>query len=193
MIDQALTVISHEINQHLKLRFNLNEDKVVLSSLMGQDGKVAIQDQNKVICSLFDLSEESTVKNATGYRESNNGMFSRKSNLYLNLYILFASYFTSQNYTDALKYLSEVIAFFHAKPLLDKANSPSMTHTGLDTLKVEIYHQDASAKNNLWSMLGAKYMPSITYKISLLVISDDMMKAQIDGVRAVDLDKNKRF
>ncbi len=193
MIDQALTIITYEINQHLKLRFNLNEDKVILSSLIDQDGKVAIQDENKVVCTLIDLSEETTIKNGGGYREANNGMFSRKSNLYLNLYVLFSSYFTSKNYTDALKYLSEVIAFFHAKPVLDKANSPSMSTTMLDKLKIDIHHIDANAKNNLWSTLGAKYMPSIAYKISLLMITDDMMKAQIDGVRAVDLDKNKRF
>jgi len=193
MIDQALTVISQEINQHLKLRFNLNEDKVVLSTLVDQDGKVAIQDENKVVCTLIDLSEESTIKNTRGYREVNTGEFSRKSNLYLNLYILFASYFTSQNYTDSLKYLSEVISFFHAKPVLDKANSPSMSTTPLDKLKVEIHHQDANSKNNLWSTLGAKYLPSIAYKVSLVMITDNTMKAPIDGVRAVDLDKSKRF
>ena len=90
---------------------------------------------------------------------------------------------------EALKYLSAVIGFFHAKPVFNSNNSPELGDKEIQKLIFDLYHQDSNAKNNLWSTLGAKYMPSIMYKVRLLTMTDFSIQQQIDGIHAVDLDK----
>lgn len=184
MIDQALLIITQELNQFLRLRFDLNEDKVILGPLIDQDGKVATQDENKIIFTLVDIAEETLLKNKIDRRSTGN-----RSDLFLNLKVLFSAYFNSLNYTDSLKYLTAVIAFFHAKPVFNLSNSPGLGSTDIEKLNFDIFHQDSNAKNNLWATLGAKYMPSVVYKIGLLTISDSTIRQQVDSVRSVDLDK----
>lgn len=187
MIDQALVIITKELNQFLKIRFDLNEDKVLLSPLVDQDGSVATQDENKIILTLFDVSEETTLKNGLRYREDGDGLVSKRPDLHLNLQVLFSSYFNALNYTDSLKYLSAVIGFFHAKPSFDVQNTPEMVDSGIDRLVFEIFHQDSNTKNNLWASIGAKYLPSILYKIRVITIADDSIRQQIDRIYGVDL------
>ncbi len=189
MIDEALLITTQEINQFLKIRFDLNEDKVLLSPLVDQDGKVATQDENKIILSLFDVSEETTLKNGSAVRGSGNGFIRSQPDLHLNLHVLFAAHFNPLNYAEALKYLSAVIGFFHAKPVFDRSSSPGLASTEVDRMVFEIYHQDSNMKNNLWSTLGAKYMPSIMYKMRMLTMRDESIRKMVDSVRSVDLDK----
>ena len=190
MIEHALTISAREVNQFLRLRYDLNEDKVLSGSLISQDGSVSIQDENKVILTLVDIEQETTLKNGSRYHETTNGTTYKSPDLHLNLFILLSAYFNPLNYTEALKYLSAVISFFHAKPVFNTSNSPELIGTGIDKLVFEIFHQDSNGKNNLWSTLGAKYMPSIQYKVRMLTISDASIRQQIDGIHNVGLDKN---
>lgn len=184
MIDQALLIITEELNQFLRLRFDLNEDKVILGPLIDQDGKIATQDENKIIFTLVDIAEETLLKNNVGRKFTGN-----RPDLFLNLKVLFSAYFNSLNYTDSLKYLTAVIAFFHAKPVFNLSNSPSLVSTGIEKLNFDIFHQDSNAKNNLWATLGAKYMPSVVYKIRMLTVSDSTINQQVDNVLSIDLEK----
>ena len=184
MIDQALLIITQEINQFLRLRFDLNEDKVLLSSLIDQDGKVAVQDENKIIFTLIDISEETTLKNRTDRRSS-----SDRPDLHLNLKVLFSAYFNSSNYIESLKYITAVISFFHAKPVFNTSNSPGLSSTDVEKIIFDIFHQDSNSKNNLWATIGAKYLPSVVYNLRMLTVSDSSVRQQVDSVRSVGLDK----
>jgi hypothetical protein len=186
LIDRALTITTREINQFLRIRFDLNEDKILLAPLVNQDGTISIPDENKIIVSLTDISEETVVRNGSRVKS---GTGSQRPDLNLNLNVLFAAYFNPLNYAEALKYLSAVIGFFHAKPVFDQSSSPQLIGTGIDRLVFDIFHQDSNSKNNLWSTLGAKYMPSIAYKVRMITISDNSIRQQIDSISGVDLDK----
>ena len=183
MIDQTLLIITQEINQFLRLKFDLNEDKVLLSALVDQDGNIATQDENKIIFTLIDISEETTLRNVTDKRSLGN-----RPNLHLNLKVLFSACFNSSNYIESLKYITAVISFFHAKPVFNISNSPGLGSTNVEKIIFDLFHQDSNAKNNLWATIGAKYLPSVVYNLRMLTISDTSIKQQIDRVSSVDID-----
>lgn len=187
-MDQALLIIVQELNQFLKLRFDLNENKILLSSIMDQDGKMSTQEENKILFTLVDISEETVLKNKFDRRSTGH-----TSDVFINIKVLCSAYFNALNYSDSLKYLTAIISFFHAKPSFNTSNTPNLTNTSINKLNVEMIHQDTNSKNNLWSILGAKYMPSVLYKVGLFIISDSSIKQQIDQVKSVDLDNNSNL
>jgi len=189
LIEHALNVTTREINQFLKLRFDLNEEKAILGSLINQDGTVSIQDENKLILSLIDIQQETIVKNGHWYRDVENRKTFKYPDLHLNLYLLVSAYFNPLNYLESLRFLSSVISFLHAKPVFNNSNTPGLLNTDIDKLTFEIYHQDSNSKNNLWSTLGAKYMPSILYKVKMLTVEDVNTRQILDGIEGMILDK----
>jgi len=84
---------------------------------------------------------------------------------------LFSASFNEKLNIDALKFLSAVIAFFKIKPLFypgEQFNLPD----GLDKLSFEISNMSIQEQSNLWSAIGAKYLPSILYKVRLVTIDE---------------------
>lgn len=192
MIDQALHTVKEQLNQFLRLRFDLAEDMVVLSYVINQDGSVATQDENKIIFSLVDISEETFAQKGSQYRTSNFGEYVAKPDLHLNLQVIFTAFFNPNNYTEALKFISSVIEFFHSKPVFTAQNSPALADKGIEKLHFEIFHLDSNSKNNLWATIGGKYMPSIIYKVRMIKIQDQAIQGLLDSIRTIDLDTKKR-
>ena len=55
MIDTAISHIAGELNLFLKRSFELDEDVVVVSNILEQDGSVASHVNNKIVVSLVNL------------------------------------------------------------------------------------------------------------------------------------------
>ena len=62
MIQNVLPVIVGELNEYFKSHFDTNEDKVVLSNIIDQAGGIEIEDKNKIVVSLINIEEETTMK-----------------------------------------------------------------------------------------------------------------------------------
>ena len=187
MIDETVKFIEKELNAYFRFRMETIEDKVLASGLVNQDGSSAVKDENKVIISLVDLQEEGVLKN-TGVSHSlrQGGFVKSPLPVHLNLYLLFSSLFGTGNYTESLRYLSEVILFFQARPVFDRAGYPALQNTNIERLVFEMYHPDYQARNNLWSTLGAKYIPSVIYKVKMLTLHDMPTGQALPGIGSMD-------
>ena len=104
----------------------------------------------------------------------------------LNLFIMFSCFFTSDNYKEGLKYLSNIILFFQGRPLFTSQAYPQLIKYGIDRLSFEMYHPDYQARNNLWTILGIKYLPSVIYKVKLLSFSDQQVREEIPAITSLD-------
>jgi len=191
MIDETVKFIEKELNNFFRLRFNVIEDRVVASAIVNQDGTVAIRDENKVIISLVDIQEEGILKN-TGVQHSirNGGFVKSPLPVHLNLYIMFSSLFSNGNYIESLKYVSEIILFFQSRVIFDRSTYPSLQNTSIEKLVFEMYHPDYQARNNLWSTIGAKYVPSVIYKVKMLTLWEAEGGQTIPGIGALDNKEN---
>lgn len=186
MLDTASISLVNEVNTHIQNKVGQKEDKVILSSILDQNGKVAVE-ENKLVATLIDIHQESTLINNQPYKSNgSNGVVRTSPTIHLNMVMLFSAYFSVNNYKEGLKYLSYVVSFFQGKPTFTPQNTPGLRDSPIEKLVVNIYHLDTNTKNNMWNSLGLKYMPSILYKVRMLSFVDDLASEQIEVISGLD-------
>ena len=187
MIDTALIYIRDLLNEHFRNEFTISENKVVLSNIVKNDGSAAQNVDGKIVFFLISLDEESTLKNSINRSPGNDsGSFaSRTSPLHLNLQLLFCSNFDSNVYSEGLSYLSSLIRFFHANKIitLDHLNNSSQK---LRRLSFELCKLDYDQLSHLWSAVGSKLMPSVVYKVAMVVLDDAPVRKVIPLIKKTE-------
>ena len=176
MIEQALQFTRDTFDQFLKNKFGLDEDSVIINRIVDQDGSSPIENGNKVIISLIHVEEETNKQfyNKTTRTDSGNYIKAPLSQRY-NLYLLIVPSFN--DYQEGLKFLNASIQFFQANTMMN-AETNSNIPDGLERLEFEFEKgDDYMQMQNLWTALGAKYQPSLIYKMKLITIKTD----QIEG------------
>lgn len=165
MIQKALSCLAEELNEYVKLKMNLSEDCVVLTAIVNQDGSLAIQGANKLTITLINIEIDSNLKTEAGSTSKDLGNSPNTSSI--NLHILIAAYFNTGNYAEGLTFISLAIAYLQAKTVFTRSNTPRLD-TGIDQLIFELESPSFDKMNHIWSTLGAKYMPSVMYKVHIL-------------------------
>lgn len=167
MISETLIGIVEHLKGHLS---GTNGQSSVLGSVELKDiSKNESSDtditENSIVISLVNIEEEYTLKNNYPVRTLNNVTVKEEPVLFLNLYILVAAVkFT--RYDVALKQLGTVISFFQS----NKSISISSGNNPNSRLEVicHLYNIGFENLNNLWTVMGGKYMPSVIYKVRVL-------------------------
>lgn len=168
MINNALQFTSNSLDQFLKNSFALDENKVILNNLIDSDGSIPTINQNKVVLSLINIERE-TVKafNVRNHQLSNGSYANINPVERFNLDILVSANF--DDYSETLKFLNAVILFFQINTSLSVHTSAAIPK-GLNKLEFEMEKLTYQQMQSLWTAMGAKYQPSIIYKMRLLTI-----------------------
>lgn len=192
MINNALTFITADLNLHLKSLYGLRENVALLSNIVNPDGSIALQEDNRLIISLVNMEQERTVATHGNYTVSDKGgVVQTNPPVHLNLYVMFSAYFKGGNYPEALKFLSGVVSFFQGKNVFTHHNSPALDDR-IDKLSAELVKHSTQELSHLWGMLGAKYMPSVTYKIKMLTIQQGLITSQAPAIKGSQPDIYKQ-
>ena len=150
---------------------------------------------NKLVISLVNIEEESTLKNGQRFIKNplSSGIEYIQPPVHLNLYVLISATLpnsaSSDDYERALDRLSLVIEFFQAKKSFTVKNSPQSdfldnaeNETDPLTLDInqsvreemrllpELYTLTFEQINHLWGSLGGKQVPFVMYKVRLVKI-----------------------
>jgi len=195
MINEALKFLRSEVDAylHLKSGGTNNESLIVLSNVAnGTDSGWAIPSQ-KLGLSLINIEEEKVFKEQQTHFKNQAGIVEEYNpEIKLNIYMLVCSNYinnpgdTGDNkYEQGLKQLSQVITFFQGKNVFTTENSPAMADTGLKRLVVELYSYTFEQQYNFWSILGAKYLPSVLYKVRVLSFQDNQIQNQNPPVTGI--------
>lgn len=172
MIKESLKYVSNELDDFLRRKYNSQESRVQLGSILDQSGSIPEENKNKVLLTLVNLEHE-TATNTTLNGRTSNGQFSEyHPPLSFNMNILFSGLFNQ--YEESLKFISDTIYFFQAKPIFNAQNSPGLDERVLQ-LTLEVLKMDSNATYNLWSSMGAKYVPSIVFKVRMLTFQADQV------------------
>jgi hypothetical protein len=185
MIDKTLVFLVDQINAYLKKISGL-ENKLNLSNITNNEGKTIIKDLG---LTLVNITEETIGKAQVQYRkQDNNSIYSVNPELKLNLFLLFTANFgdNDSSYRESLKFLSYIIQFFQAKNVFHHKNSPELDER-IDKLILEIYSLSFEQQNYIWGSMGAKYLPSVMYKVRLLTIQEDETKSEVYPIQAANL------
>jgi hypothetical protein len=185
MIDKTLLFIEKQINGYLK---NISgfDNKLSLSGITNNEGKTIIKDLG---LTLVNIEEETVGKAQTPYKKNDNdSIYIVNPEIKLNLYLLFTANFgdNENGYKESLKFLSYVISFFQAKNFFNHQNSPDLDER-IEKLILSLYTLPFEQQNYLWGSIGAKYMPSVMYKVRLITVQADEVKAEVYSITESNL------
>jgi hypothetical protein len=144
------------------------------------DSDAARKIENKVVLSLINLERENAAPALVGAGPRRGGA----PVLHLNVFVLVAASFPA-NYTQALTFLSAVLGFFQGKQSFTPESAAAMPPE-LARLNIELVSMNMAEVNNLWAILGAKFMPSAVYRIRMLSIDEQWLRAPVPEVQDAD-------
>ena len=180
MIEKTLNFIASELNGFLGNRFPSKEEHAVVASLSNTDGSSAARIESRLVISLVNIERETAAPSFGPAARAQGGYANYQPPLHLNLYVLVSASFSS-NYDQALKFLGVALGFFQAKPNFDARSGPAFPRE-LDRLSLELVSLSIQELNNLWAILGTKYLPSALYKVRMLTLQENWMSAAIPAV-----------
>lgn len=193
MISKALTILVRELNSYI--------DSVDTDSASRPDvvelGNIAMAENSgannngtleKVVLSLVNIEEEKRLKNSPNYIKNGSQTEYINPPINLNLYLLFSSSF--DNYTTALRRLSQVIEFFQGKYVFTAANSPNAGFASdpqVSDMKLilDIHTLNFEQINDLWGSLGSKQVPFVMYRTRLVIVRRDSTTASSPVIEQV--------
>ncbi len=182
MINKAIDLLKDEIHNYLKLKPELNvgnQQTVNLSNVVDAQGNIEIP-QESLGLTLVNIEEEKVLKSQT-YSVSKNGNISYfNPEIKLNLYVMITANFAS--YLTAVQYLSYVISFFQGKNVFDHNTSPNLD-SGIEKLIIDLYTLTFEQQNYLWGAIGSKMLPSIMYRVRMLVVQESLNKAEAPAIK----------
>lgn len=190
MILSCVSHLANKLNQHLKIKFELAEDIVIVSNLVGHDGMLSSNINNRVVLFLTNIEKETAVKVSVPSLINSNGLSNVKP-IFLNLYLMVVANFTDSNYNESLKFMSSVISYFQLQPVFNHQNSPDLDES-IEKIILDIENVKSHDQSNLWSMIGAKYMPSILYKIRMVSIDPKATVLRTNILSETDVSTNTK-
>jgi hypothetical protein len=195
MIHPVLKFLAEQLNNYIdqvkKPGDGIEPPFVILQNISRLDEE-ALKTTNKVLLTLVNLSEETTLKNSAHLIKKNDIVEYNNPPVNLNLFLMFSV--CMANYEHAMIYLTHTITFFQGKHSFSLQNSitagdglPDDFHIILD-----LYSLSFEQANYVWSTLGGKQHPFVLYKARLLKMerkSTMETRGVIKQVRIDGLDK----
>ena len=184
MIHLAVAQVVQEANAYINLRapggVGAPTDRVVSASLFKLDGTLDTNVRNRVVVQVVNVEKNTVYRSMETTRVRPDGVYERVNpSVRVNAYVLFIANF--DDYTEALKSISLVMAFFQNRYTFEVPNNGS----GTQHLVFDLHSLTFEELNHLWASLGAKYMPSVVYKAAILDIQDWQMDAEVPPVQEI--------
>lgn len=176
MIHSVLPSIIGSLNEYIRNELNLQEDMVLLTNPVDIKGNVNSQIENKLCVFLQSLEEERLIKN--GSYQTNGGM---NPPMHFSLYLMFVANFPDPNYLESLRYISLVLEYFQGTRVFDRSNSPLLS-VNVERISMEYVNLSIPELNNIWSLFGLKYMPSVLYKLKLVSFTNSLIREDISSI-----------
>lgn len=161
MLTDALNTLSNVLSDHVKKKFNLDED---IASLLPLPNSQSMTPGNKIHLTLVNVERETAHGIAFSHKSVSESHYRKGGpTWHLNLYVMISAVFPEKQYEEALQVLSGVfqaLQLYHVLPLPQ----------GNATLSIEPVNLSFTELSNLWGILGGSYYPSILCKIRTLSI-----------------------
>lgn len=143
------------------------------------DGDEFLSSKSSIILSIVNIEEDKILKNQTLYKNyiqtSDSIEKYKNSTQNIVLSLLFTSYNIDQSkYTEGIDKLEVVIRYFQNKRVF-YWQAPNLLEDlpesdSYDKLIFEMVSLKKDQLNQMWSYLGAKYMPSVLYQVQMISI-----------------------
>lgn len=174
MLDVALQFFRDELKTYIATRTGADSVDVKLSKVADETGKYAF-DSETIGISIINIEEERTMKShLPEYAYTNGQHVVLEPQLKLNLYVMFGANF--KQYDVALKYISLILTFFQSHPYFTPEQYPALDPR-IEKLVVELQTLNYEQLNQIWAFLGGKYLPSVIYRVRMVVLQEETQRA----------------
>lgn len=197
MIHPILKFLAEQLNTYVdqvkKTGDGIESPFVILQNISRLD-EDALKTTNKILISLLNIAEESSLKNNPDHTMMKNDAVTYSNPpLNLNLFVMVTSFMT--NYENALIYLSYAITFFQGKYSFTLKNSTTEVEGLPDDFHIilDIYTLGFEQLNYVWSTLGGKQHPFICYKVRLLKIERESTREIRGVIKEIQLDDRSKL
>ncbi len=179
MIGDALEFLNERLYQHLLLRNNDldplmkndNLDRNIVSFMTFTDDQSVEFKKGQITPLLVNVEEEKILCPPNVAHRTNDGRIIRMNpDIRLILNVLFVSKFGT--YRNSMDYLAEVISFFQSNKVFEQQQTRKAGFPQVKKLVVELVTLPFSQQNEVWNALRSAYLPSVFYKISMVVFRD---------------------
>lgn len=194
MIDQILNNVIDLMNEH----FGSVEPEVVLGNLSLIDSyndDLSTNISDRVVLSVVNIQQESILRNNPANRQifDNSGLprgVARHPGIFLNIFLLIGA--NKSEYVMGLQRISQVLSFFQRNPIFTTAQIPSLPDFSLDKIIFDLHSTSFEELNQLWGIMGGKYIPSVIYKMRLAYIDNVEEGSEIPLVKSIDTSFNNK-
>lgn len=182
---QLLTFIEKKLNTHLKLKFGISEDKLVLTTLSTSgSGEPSAMLNDSLVMTLMNIEEEKTHNTGHKYVRTKVGFSKMNPPIQLNIYLLFAAYFNHENYAEGIKLISAVLGFFQVNNMFQSTDYPALAGVA-DKVSVELVSMDVNRLNQIWGSLAANYRPSALYRFRSIIVQESVLKDDVSLIQSI--------
>ncbi|MDW3194762.1 MAG: DUF4255 domain-containing protein [Cytophagales bacterium] len=175
----TIQFVRNKLNAYFRNTSRWAEDKAIVANVAGVQAGSDPEFSDKLLISLAHMNIEYSLFNQHG-KVSNGEQFNRvPSPLTFNVDLLFSA--SANKYEESLKLLSDTIAFFQSNHFYDSSNSSGLPE-GVQKLSLSVLDLDYHESSQLWSRLGAKYVPSVLYRMRLVVFDSAEVKEVVPSI-----------
>jgi Pvc16 N-terminal domain len=169
MITPTLELIVRLLNEELDklpIPFDVHIGNIAMLGDNNGAGNVNLRDG--VILTVVNIEEERTLKNQSVYVREGAEMKKQRPAIHLNLNILFSA--GDNDYLMALRRIDRILVFF-------QQNNVFIPTSGrVERVTVELVSLSFEQQNHLWGILGSRQLPSVLYKLRLVMIQESEQK-----------------
>lgn len=186
MIYETLQILKEQLDNYLN-DAGLGKIVTLNNVAMLESGSDGASDlEGKVIISLINIDEESSLKNVPAVKIVNNKAEYSNPPVNINLFIMVSAY--CDKYEKSLLSISKTIELFQGKRVFSSANTVyNRANTSVDSFKfvVELYTPGFEMWNHIWGTLGGRQLPAVIYKVQLIQIDADKKLASSELITQI--------
>jgi hypothetical protein len=169
MLDVALKFLVAELNTYLQTRTDSDFGQAEICRLVDDAGKWTVTEDHLGV-SLINVEEERSVRAQLPEKVYIDGRLAViEPELKLNLHVMVAANF--KLYDQALKYLSLGMTFFQSHHNFTHEEYPGLD-AQIERLSAELLSVTYEQLNQIWAYIGGKQLPSVVYKIRMIMLQD---------------------
>lgn len=160
MIKTVLTYYASRLDEYLSGFHHRPEGLATV----GQIGNATEERPNKMVLSLLNVERETTGGISAPIQRTPDGYTRTQPPLLLNLNVMLAAVFDERQYAESLSVLTDTLRFIQSTP---KFTVERTDYT------IEIVTLSIQDMNNVWTLLGGQYYPSVVCKIRRLTLESE--------------------
>ncbi len=122
-----------------------------------------------IIISLINIEENRISRDPQNFIRREAGILKKNPAVHLYLTLLFTSIKNNSGYGLSLQNITRVIQFFQKKYVFDHTNTNNLS-AGIEKLVLEMNSLTFEQLNQLWSIIGNKYQPSVVYRMRMVTV-----------------------